>query len=115
MARRNKLSPTQQRVLDDLKRQVDQARSYTTYEDYFLATEAPRCNCLFDTPEKYKARAPRDWERNKKSWERLLEGEGLTHCSGPTIYKLEKLGYITIVEDTTSTTLSYDIVKLVNY
>lgn len=113
MTRRNKLSPTQETILESIRRQVNQARSYTTYEDYFLAVEAPHYNCDFNTPEKYQAQDPKGWAYRKKHWEGLLEGKALTHCSGPTLYKLEKLGYIKILKDTTKTKDTIDTVQLI--
>lgn len=110
MARRNKLSTTQETVLENIRRQVREARSYTTYEDYFLAVKAPHYNC---TPEKYQAQNPEIWAYMKKHWEGLLEGKALTRCSGPTLYKLEELGYIKILKDTTKTKYTMDTVQLI--
>lgn len=112
MARKNKLSPTQEKVLNDIRSQIIEARGYTTYEEYFLAVEAPHFNSPI-TPEQYQAQAPRTWERNKQKWEELLRGEARTRCSGSTLYKLEKLGYINILEDGTGCKSCSDRVKLI--
>ena len=113
MAKKDKLSPTQEKVLENIRRQVSEARSYTTYEDYFLSVEASNCNSLFNTPEKYQAQDPKGWAYRKKHWEGLREGKALTHCSGPTLYKLERLGYIKILKDTTGTKDAIDTVQLI--
>ena len=83
-----KLSKAQSEVLETAKREIDEARQYETYEEYFVKHEAKwrRKDC--ETPEEYKAKRPNDWEWFKKNWENRRNGIVLTQCNSRTIQKL---------------------------
>jgi len=108
-----KLSNTQQAVMDNAKRQIDEARAYETYEEYFLSTN--NCNSSFNTPEKYKAKDLKGWETYKRYWEREREGIVLTHVNSKTIEKLQKLGLIEILRVSTNENMGIDTIKVLNY
>lgn len=111
---KNKLSPAQEKILEEAKATILKARSYPTFEEYFLATN--NCNVNYNTPEKYKSKDPKGWEKMERWWKNKLKGIVLCSASGPTIKKLEKLGYIKIMEDTTNTgSYKYDTIQVLNF
>lgn len=110
-----KLSKAQAEVLETAKREIDGARRCETFDEYFVNNEARGFNSSCNTPEKYKAKYPEDWEELKKYWESKKNGIVLTHCNSKTIQKLEKLGLIEIIEDSCGQYFGIDKIKVLNY
>lgn len=101
-----KLTKTQSEVLEYAKKQIDTARALT-YREWFLETE--------------KYYRP-DWiekaiqERQFANvYEDRKNGIVYTHCNSRTLKKLESLGYIEIIEDSTGESYGIDVVKVLNY
>lgn len=111
---KTKLSKAQQEILNKATQEITEARSCSTYEEYFLKFQAPRYNSGYNTPEKYKSRDPKGWERQKQYWENLLQGVTLTYCNTKTIQKLETLGYIKILEDANRIRCGCDVIRVLN-
>lgn len=111
---KTKLSKAQQEVLNKAINEITEARSCSTFEEYFNQFKAPRYNCGYNTPEKYISRDPEGWEKQKKYWEDLKQGITLTHCNTKTLQKLEALGYIEIIEDANRVRWGMDIIKVLN-
>jgi len=107
------LSKTQQQVMEKAKREIDEARTYETYEEYFLATN--HCNNDYNTPDKYKEKDLNGWEGSKAYWHWVREAKVLTHCNSKTLEKLEKLGLIEILKLTTGEHYGIDLIKVLNY
>ena len=108
-----KLSKAQQDVFDDVRRQINEARATESFEEYFNKYHAPRNNNSYNTIEKCNANDPHYLDYYKTHYEELKAGISLTHCSGPTIQKLQKLGLIEIIEDSTNTNFSCDKVRAI--
>lgn len=112
----NKLTITQQKVLDRAKIDIDTARKYISYEEYFLVEEAKNYNSNYNTPEKYKAMDNERWNLLKGYWERQIIGITLTHCDSRTIKKLEKLNLIKIIYNSSyQGGAGIDTIKVLNY
>lgn len=111
---KNKLSKAQQEILNKAIQEITEARSCSTYEEYFTKFQAPHYNLGYNTIEKYQSRDPEGWERQKKFWENLLKGITLTYCNTKTIQKLEALGYIEILEDANRIRCGIDTIKVLN-
>lgn len=110
-----KLSVAQQKVMDEAKEDIDQARSCRTFDEYFDKYVARTCSAMSNTAEKCKATAPAYYEHHKRWYERHLEGIVLTHCSSKTLEKLAKLGLIEILKDSKGESYGLDYVKVLNY
>lgn len=110
-----KLSTAQQKVLDKGKSEIDRARQYGTYEEYFIAVEAGHWGPQYNTPEKFKMRDIDKWNIYKGYWEREKIGIVLTQCNSRTIQRLQELGYIEIIKDSKGQLHGIDRVKILNY
>lgn len=102
-----KLSAAQQKVLDEAKKQVDIARSCSTYKDYVYAT----CSNLRND---FKDRLVSDGTL-ATYWEDLVNGIVRTHCNSKTLQSLQANGLIEVLRDSTGEADGVDIIKLVNY
>lgn len=111
---KTKLSKAQKEILDKVTRKITEARSCSTFEEYFTQFLAPRYNSGYNTPEKYQSQDPEGWEREKEYWKNLLKGITLTYCNTKTIQKLETLGYIEILEDANRVRYGVDTIKVLN-
>ena len=108
-----KLSKAQQETYDDILRQISEARNTESFEEYFEKHNAPRKNSRYDTIEKCNAEDPRFLDYYKENYEQRKMGIALTHCAGATIQKLQNLGLIEIIEDSTGTRYGVDRVRAV--
>lgn len=106
------LSKTQQRVIDGLRKIIDEARSYETAEDYFDATN--NNNTLWNTAEKVKSRDMKMWETEVTWWNRKRDGIYLIGEKTETVRKLEALGLIEVIE-WPKRKGGYELVRLLNY
>lgn len=109
------VTPAQRKVLDRLKEQIDLARTNdfeSFHEKYYHTTvEWVRYRWRSDP-----AGAERTIQTKREYYEQLRSGEALINASGPTIHKLERLGLIKILHDSTGTgRYSHDRIKLLNY
>ena len=94
-----KLSKTQQKVLEEARAYIETARKYETFEEYFIAEKAKRCNCMYNTPEKYKARNMKGWKSYEELWKQAkFEGIALTTANTRTLEALAKSGMIEIIK-----------------
>lgn len=115
MARKkDRLSTTQQKVLDLAHKEIQEARESKDLNDYYIKYQARYYKNY--TPEELADRWPESWELVEKWYNLHLQGIVLTHTGGPTIKKLEALGYIKILEDSTGRgSYSSDVVQVLNF
>ena len=103
-----KLTKTQIEVLEYAKKKIDKARTLTYREwlidmnSYYLYHE----DALEDSIYK---------QEYANYYEDAKNGIVLTHCNSRTLKKLESLGYIEIIEDSTGERIGIDTVKVLNY
>ena len=100
-----KLSVTQRKVLEGLIDQIDFAKKFDNFFDYWLASKVRYCEKRPDYKElvEHYKKMWIVWEVDKdkyheKWWKKYLEDIGLIHCKTETANKLEALGYIEIIE-----------------
>ena len=111
-----KLSKAQQRVIDEAKEQIDVARMYNTFEEYFDNYYGKRyCNSNYNTSEKYKERDLEKFETLRGWWEERINGIVYTSANSKTLYKLEQLGLIEIIYDAKNESYGIDNIKILNY
>ena len=111
---KTKLSKAQKEILDKATQEITEARSCSTFEEYFTKFLAPNYNSGYNTKEKYQSRDPKGWEKLEKFWENLLKGITITYCNTKTIQKLEALGYIEILEDANRIRCGMDTIRVIN-
>ena len=110
------LSKAQSEVLEGIKRDIAKARTVNSYDEYWEKYESGANYLKYRgiyTVEDYKARYPEDYKRWSNRWRREYEGKALTHCNSRTLRKLEDLGYIEIIEDSTGEYFGIDVVRLI--
>lgn len=108
-----KLTTAQQQVLDIAHKEIETAKKYKNYPDYYNEVEACSFNPLY---RDYETVLKRDGEefanRYKKYWDLKLKNIVLTHCSSATLRALEKAGYIRIIEDTANQRYGIDYIEV---
>lgn len=105
-----KLSAAQEKALYRIRQQVEEARRYPTYEEYFQVHDR---RGAYQTVEELRTKYPETYQLHLRWWENRRRGLALVQASGPTIRRLEALGYIRIVDDTSGTgSYRSDIVEL---
>lgn len=108
---KKRLSTTQEKALSHIRRQVQEARESTDLNDFYNRYQAKYYTAT--SLEKLGENNPELYELVKEVYYRRLKGIALVQASGPTIKKLETLGYIRILEDTTGTgSYRSDLVQL---
>ena len=95
-----KLSAAQEKVLRDAKANIDKARNQT-FEEWL--------------PMPMDRYSPEKLEWWKDQYERERSGIALAYCNTKTIKKLESLGLIEIVYDSTGETFGLDEIKVLGY
>ncbi len=114
-----KLSKAQAAVMEKAKKDIDEARNLD-YSEWLRETES-----YFQVPfwadEETTKLVNQRWQKavNDKYlyeyWEAKRNAVVLTHCNTKTLQKLEKLGLIEILEDSTGECYGIDTVKVLNY
>lgn len=110
-----KLSKAQQKTLNDAKEEIDKARKYNTFEDYFINELSKGYNNYYNTPEKYQENDIKSYNQLKKYWENKKEAIVLTRSKTETLKKLESLNLIEIIKINTSKGTRVDTIKVLNY
>lgn len=106
-----KLSAAQEKALSHIRQQVREARESTDLQDFYNRYQAKYYTA--PTLEKLGENNPELYELVKEVYYRRLKGIALVQAGGPTVKKLEALGYIRIIEDTTGTgSYRSDLVQL---
>lgn len=85
------LSKTQKEVLNKIIRDIERAKSHTTYEDYVKAN--------YNGERKYFIDNELENQNYKQYWLDELQNITLTHCSSSTLKALENKGFIEIIKD----------------
>lgn len=107
-----KLSKTQEQVLANAKKDIDEARSLS-YPEWLKAE-----NHFYQCDNEYHQKRYREAvekEEMKKYWEEHRNGIVLTHCNTKTLQKLESYGLIEIIYDSTGENFGIDTIKVLNY
>ena len=108
-----KLSKAQQEVLDQAKASIDFARSATYFDwlkkAYRLETDE---DCMRNIEESKKYFG---YDYGARRYEEDRNGITIVHCNSKTLYKLEELGLIEIIEDSKGQTYGIDTIKVLNY
>lgn len=109
-----KLTPAQQKVMDRAYKDIDEARNNDFYGWFNIAY-----NCDL-TKEEIDERVERWYNRYHENYyhekyEETKNGMVLTHCNTKTLRKLEEMGLIKIIEDSTGTQFGLDVVQVLNY
>ena len=124
-----KLSKAQAKVINEAKEKIDRARRSTIIEwaahklEYDDEEKVKRViNCYLridDTPEQAQAKIDQEIARYAENYKKYYENEKngivLTCCNGRTLKKLEELGLIEILYDSSNTHFTIDTIKLLNY
>lgn len=112
-----KLSNAQMRVLETAKKEIDEARTCETFDEYFdnYMVKSGSYNCCCNTAEKLKAFNPDSYEHKCHYWENLKNGIVLTMCNSKTLYRLQELNLIEIIKDSCGEHCGIDRVKILNY
>ena len=110
-----KLSKTQQELINKAHRDIDNARNAQDIVEWYR-------NCVSaswikemshdELAEEFEKDSAHNWW--KKHYEELLDGVVHTHANGKSLYKLQELGLIEIVVDSTNSRM-YDTVRILNY
>lgn len=125
-----KLSKAQQNVIDTAHREIEFARNHTlreyVMEKLFQVTNIEDV-IVFKNHEMYNLtkeqaikhindKIDSQIESYKKYYEQEKQGVVLTMCSGATLKKLENLGLIEVIYNSTNTgSYSIDTVKILNF
>lgn len=109
-----KLTPAQQKVMDRAYKDIDEARNNDFYGWFNIAYN---CNA---TKEEIDERVELWYNRYHEyyyheKYEETKNGMVLTHCNTKTLRKLEEMGLIKIIEDSTGTLFGLDVVQVLNY
>ena len=111
------LSKTQQELMDKAHRDIDRARnSQDIVEWYRTCVSDTRIRELSHEDLAKELEKDNDYFHGywKKHYEELLSGIVHTNANGRSLYRLQELGLIEIIEDSTHTFM-YDTVKILNY
>lgn len=107
-----KLSITQQRILDQVWKEVNEAREAIDFEDWYERYYKKYSHNL--TLENLREKFPSDFELAVKVYNERLNGIVLTNAKGATIRKLESFGFIEIIKDATGTgSYSFDTIRVI--
>lgn len=109
------ITAAQRRVLDAIKADIDAART-KTFEEWF-EDRVGRALEVVRTEFNNESRYERFVQGYRRFYDDGRRGEALITASGQTIAKLERLGLIQILDNSTGSRNSYslDRIKLLNY
>ena len=117
-----KLSKAQQAVMDDAREQIDRARRFERMIDWYMDDDywRNRGKSAEEVIEYLKSRTfgfedYNGYDYYEKAWQDRKNGIALTMCNSRTLYKLQEMGLIEIVEDSKGATYGIDKVKVLNY
>lgn len=118
-----KLSKAQQAVMDEAKRDIDTARSLDFIKWYRTAVACGgELNMTDDeiveelkSTECHSLEYDTHFEYFTSVYEQRRSGIVLTNCNSRTLYKLQEMGLIEIIFDSTGWTRGIDRVKILNY
>lgn len=101
-----KLTPAQEKVMEKAYRDIDLARD-NNYEAWIRKTIKGFTDEYIE--DRIRLEDRKDWHEDRKN------GIVLTSCNTRTLKKLEELGLIEIIKDSTGSTWGIDVVKVLNY
>lgn len=107
-----KLTAAQQKVMDEAKKKIDQARMYNTMEDYY--ENIMRCGS-YRTAQWMKENELETWEMYRDWWLKHQKGIVLIRANSKSLYKLESYGLINLIDDSKGSSVGIDIIQVRNY
>jgi len=112
-----KLSKVQQKLLDDAKARIEFARTHNFYD--WMRKNISRVDDS-TTDEQIEMMIEREVELGYENWyteayEETKNGVTYMSCNSRSLHKLEELGLIEILRDSTGETYGLDSVKVLNY
>lgn len=111
-----KLTPAQEKVMHKAYKDIDDARNNDFYGWYNIAYA---CTLTKEEIDEHIENLEKRFEGlknyNHEMYENRKNGMVLTHCNTKTLRKLEEMGLIKIVEDSTGTQFGLDVVQVLNY
>lgn len=110
-----KLSKAQQEVMQKARQCIDRARACETFEEYYEKYEAPHIGKAYRNPDNLKRMSPDYYENILKGYHDECNAIVGTHCNTRTLRKLEELGLIVILYDSTGQAVGLDKIKVLNY
>ena len=109
-----KLTPAQQKVMDKAYNDIDEARNNDFYGWYNIAFNRNHTKEEIDEEVERWYNRYHEYYYNE-IYENRKNGMVLTHCNTKTLRKLEEMGLIKIIEDSTGTQFGLDVVQVLNY
>lgn len=109
------LSKTQQELLNKAHRDIDNARNSQDIVEWYRSIKSGNWIKMMthdELAQKLKEDDEDGWYT--QSYNELLSGIVHTQANGRTLYRLQELGLIEIIDDQTHT-IMYDTVKILNY
>lgn len=103
-----KLSKAQERVMQDARQKVDNARACETFEEYFTKQSIHTPQWLIEM-DSYKKKTLEHYQNEKNGIVDTYK------VNTRTLRKLEELGLIKIIYDSTGDALGSDTIKVLNY
>lgn len=101
-----KLSKAQEKVMEKAYEKINRARECKDYEEYVMKkTSFSEAGKLEEIKER----------RYEEYYKMELEGIVLIQCNSKTLRKLEELGLVKILYDSTGSHFGIDTVKVLNY
>ena len=111
-----KLSKAQESVIKEAREKIDIARvSFPEFVRFINSYYEGKTDEEIINGLENDKRWWNPYESYKKSWEEAKNGIVLTSCNSRTLYKLEDMGLIEIIEDSTGTHHGIDKIKVLNY
>lgn len=116
-----KLSKAQQAVIDEAKRDIDRARSYSRMIEWYMADGywQRKGKSEAEVIEYLKGRrfadGMTDYDYYMRRWQDEKNGIVAVHANSKTLYKLQEMGMIEIIRDSKGETFGIDTIKLLNY
>lgn len=101
-----KLTPAQEKVMNKAYKDIDLARN-NNYAEWVRKSIKGFTDEYIE--DRIRLEDRKDWYEDRKN------GIVLTCCNTKTLRKLEELGLIKIIEDSTGSTWGIDTVKILNY
>lgn len=110
-----KLSKAQEGIMNEAYKDIDRARNAKDIVEWYrtcISASWIKEMSHDELAEEFKKIDENGWWKNH--YEELLQGIVHTHANGRSLYKLQSLRLIEIIDDQTNSFL-YDTVKILNY
>lgn len=109
-----KLSKVQMEILEEAKKDIDKARN-STFFDWYRNAISVWSKERSDEEIEAGLKKRDEWEWWYKTWEKRRSGVVIIHANTRSLRKLEELGFIKIIYDSTGESFGLDEVLVLNY